>query len=109
MDTPQVKPWRFDQDVGAGHRPAQSRGCPERRSVLQGIGNAGVAALLAPGLSLLRSDRAKAAREPLIQPSEIRSRDGERSVTLTPAPSPMRLGDVTPTCRRCFVSATCCG
>jgi suppressor of ftsI len=94
MHTPQVKPLRFDQDVGAGRRPAQSRGCPERRSVLRGIGHAGLAALLAPGLSLLRSDRAKADPEPLTQPSEIRSRNGELNATLTASPSEMRLGDV---------------
>jgi FtsP/CotA-like multicopper oxidase with cupredoxin domain len=58
------------------------------------MGHAGLAALLAPGVSLLRSDRAEAAREPLVQPPEIRSRNGELRVTLTAAPSPMRLGDV---------------
>jgi suppressor of ftsI len=61
----------------------------DRRSMLR----AGLAALFAPGISLLRSDRANAGREPLIQPPEIRSRNGELSVTLTAAPSPMRLGD----------------
>ena len=58
------------------------------------MGQAGLAALLAPAVSLLRSDRAKAGREPLIQPPEIRSRNGELNVTLTAAPNPMRLGDV---------------
>jgi suppressor of ftsI len=66
----------------------------DRRSVLQGVGHAGLAAMLAPGLALLRSGRAKAAREPLLQPPEIRSRNGELSVTLIAAPAPMRLGDV---------------
>jgi FtsP/CotA-like multicopper oxidase with cupredoxin domain len=50
--------------------------------------------MLAPGLSLLRSDRAKAARETLSQPPEVRSRNGELDVTLTAAPRPLRLGDV---------------
>jgi len=58
------------------------------------MGRAGLAALLAPAVSVLRSDRAKAGREPLIQPPEISSRNGELRVTLTAAPSPMRLGDV---------------
>jgi FtsP/CotA-like multicopper oxidase with cupredoxin domain len=50
--------------------------------------------MLAPGFSLLRSDWARADREPLIQPQEIRSRNGVLSAMLTAAPSPMRLGDV---------------
>jgi FtsP/CotA-like multicopper oxidase with cupredoxin domain len=94
MHTSRVKSLRVDQDAGAATGLARSRGWPERRYVLRGIGRAGVAALLAPGLSLSRPDRAKAARERLIQPPEIRSRNGELSVTLTAAPSPMRLGDV---------------
>jgi suppressor of ftsI len=77
-----------------GAHPAPSHECPDRRSILQMIGHAGLAATLAPGLSLLRSDRAKAAREPLLQPPDIRSRNGELSVTLTATPSQMRLGDV---------------
>ncbi len=84
-----------------GGTPA--RGCHDRRSVLRAMGQAwlvaGVrssfgAALFAPGLSLLQCDSAKAEREPLIQPIEIRSRQGELRVTLTAAPSPVRLGDV---------------
>jgi suppressor of ftsI len=69
-------------------------GCPDRRSVLQMIGHSSLAATLAPGLSLLRSDGAKAARELLLQPPEIRSRNGELNVTLTAAPAPMRLADI---------------
>ncbi len=66
----------------------------DRRSVLRALGQAGLTALLAPGASLLRSGRAMAARDLLIQPTEIRSRNGELSVTLTAAPSRMRLGDI---------------
>jgi suppressor of ftsI len=62
--------------------------------MLRGMGQAGLAALLAPGISFLRADCAKAAGEPLISPPEIRSRKGELSVTLTAAPSTMRLADV---------------
>jgi FtsP/CotA-like multicopper oxidase with cupredoxin domain len=77
-------------------------GLHDRRSVLQAIGYGGLAAasrwrlgaaLLAPGMSLLRPDRARAAPELLIQPPEIRSRNGELSVTLAAAPGPMVLGD----------------
>jgi suppressor of ftsI len=80
--------------AGRAAHPSRLPGCPDRRSVLRVIGRAGLAATLAPGISLLRSDRARAAREPLLQPPEIRSRNGELSVTLTAAPAPMRLGDV---------------
>jgi hypothetical protein len=65
----------------------------DRRFVLQALGQTSLAALLALGISLLRSDGAKAAREALIQPPEIRSHNGELQVTLTAAPSPMQLGD----------------
>jgi suppressor of ftsI len=65
----------------------------DRRSALRVMGGAGFAALLSPGIALLRSDRAKAGREPLIQPPEIRSRNGVLDASLTAAPGPMRLGD----------------
>ncbi len=74
-----------------------------RRSVLRAMGRAGVSAtvgwrtaatLFAPALSLLRSDRAGAGQQTLIQPQEIRSRDGVLATTLTAAPSQVRLGDV---------------
>jgi hypothetical protein len=68
--------------------------CHDRRSVWQGVGYAGLATLLAPGASLPSSPRAEAVGEPLIQPTEIRSRNGELNVTLTAAISPMRLGDI---------------
>jgi FtsP/CotA-like multicopper oxidase with cupredoxin domain len=93
MQTRQTKPSPLWQNA-ASSRPVRSLRCPDRRSVLQGFGHAGLAALLAPGASLLRSDRAEAAGEPLIQPTEIRSRNGELSVTLTATPSPMRLGNI---------------
>jgi suppressor of ftsI len=66
----------------------------DRRRVLGGLGRAGVVGLLAPGMWLSRADQAKAAPEPLIAPTEIRSRNGELNVTLTAAPGPVRLGDV---------------
>lgn len=66
---------------------------PDRRSLLRGAGYAGVAALLAPGASMLPPGRARAAGERLIQPLEARSRDGALDVTLTAAPGRMRLGD----------------
>jgi FtsP/CotA-like multicopper oxidase with cupredoxin domain len=66
----------------------------DRRGVLRGLGRASLTGLLAPVVSLLRSDHAKAAREMLIQPPAILSRNGELNVTLTAAPNPMRLGDV---------------
>jgi hypothetical protein len=64
-----------------------------RRSMLQGMGYAGLAALLAPGISLVRSERAKAAREPLIQPLEIRSRNGVLDATITAASGRLQLGE----------------
>jgi FtsP/CotA-like multicopper oxidase with cupredoxin domain len=66
----------------------------DRRRVLWGMGQAGLTGLLAAGVSTSRSARAGATREPLIQPGEIRSRNGELRVTLTAAPAPMRLADV---------------
>jgi FtsP/CotA-like multicopper oxidase with cupredoxin domain len=77
-------------------------GLHDRRSVLRLAARAGLAAasrwrfgaaLLAPGLSFLQSDRARAEPEPLIRPTEIRSRNGELRMTLTAAPGPMALGD----------------
>jgi suppressor of ftsI len=65
----------------------------DRRCLLRSIGRASLAGLLAPGMSLLRSDHAKATQEVLISPPEIRSRNGELNATLTASPSSMRLGD----------------
>jgi suppressor of ftsI len=65
----------------------------DRRCLLRSIGRAGLAGLLGPGMSLLRTDHAKAIQEVLISPPEIRSRNGELNATLTASPSPMRLGD----------------
>ena len=65
----------------------------DRRSILQTIGHAGLGALLAPGISLVRSNRAKAAREPLIQPSEIRSQNGVLDTTITAASGRLQLGE----------------
>jgi suppressor of ftsI len=64
-----------------------------RRSMLQAIGHAGLAALLTPGISLVRSNGAKAAQVPLIQPSEIRSQNGVLDATLTAAPGRLQLGE----------------
>jgi FtsP/CotA-like multicopper oxidase with cupredoxin domain len=49
--------------------------------------------LFAPAV-LVQFDRAHAAGERLVQPPDLRGRNGQLSVTLTAAPSPMRLGDV---------------
>jgi FtsP/CotA-like multicopper oxidase with cupredoxin domain len=74
----------------------------DRRSFLKAAGRAGLATaamrglgtgLLGPGVALLRSDRANAAQEPLIQPPEIRSRNGVLNATLTAAQGPMHLGE----------------
>jgi FtsP/CotA-like multicopper oxidase with cupredoxin domain len=100
MQSHQIKPWRPSVGVVVAHAPSPDR--HDRRSILRGIGHAGLAAaakwplrttLLAPGLSLLPWGRVKAGGERLIQPPEIRSRNGELSVTLTAAPMPIRIGD----------------
>jgi suppressor of ftsI len=84
----------FDANVGFG--------CHDRRSFLKSVGRTSLiavsgwragGALFGTGVSLLRSDRATAAQERLLQPPEIRSRNGELNVTITAAPAPMQLGD----------------
>jgi suppressor of ftsI len=74
----------------------------DRRTFLRGIGHAGLTAvsartlgagMLGSALAPLRSDRANAAREPLIQPPEIRSWDGVLNATFTAAQDRMRLGE----------------
>jgi hypothetical protein len=45
-------------------------------------------------MALLRSDRANAAREPLVRPPEIRSRDGVLNASLTAAQDRMHLGEI---------------
>lgn len=92
MWTRKLQPSRFRQDA----RPAPQELPPtrtDRRRVLRGIGQAGVAALLAPGALPFGSGRAD-ARELLTQPAEVRSRNGELSVELTAAPNPVRLGSI---------------
>jgi hypothetical protein len=74
--------------------PAPLQGRADRRQFLRTVGRAGLAALLSPGLLPARSGRAQSAQQPLIQPPELRSRNGELRVTLTAAPTSMRLGDV---------------
>src|SRR5712692_951789 len=60
---------------------------PHRRSFLMAAG-------LAAGAALLRPVRAAStAREPLLQPSEIRSQNGVLNTALTAAPGRVQLGD----------------
>jgi suppressor of ftsI len=71
----------------------------DRRSFLKSM--AGVAAsawrpgaaLLGAGTAVLRSDRAAAQREPLVQPMEIRSQNGVFETTLTAAPHRLQIGE----------------
>jgi FtsP/CotA-like multicopper oxidase with cupredoxin domain len=74
--------------------PAPVQGRADRRQFLRTVGRAGLAALLAPGLLPMRLDRAQGAQQPLIQPPELRSQNGELRVTLTAAPASMQLGDI---------------
>jgi len=87
--------------------PTSGPGRRDRRSFLRAVGHAGLAAasvrrlgagllgagLLGPGVALLRSDRANAAREPLVQPPEIRSKNGILDAMLTAAQSPLHVGE----------------
>jgi suppressor of ftsI len=67
--------------------------CHDRRAFLR---TAAGAALLAPGVALLRPRRAHAKEQaPLVQPPEIRSRDGVLDTTLTAAPGTVHLGNIT--------------
>jgi suppressor of ftsI len=71
----------------------------DRRSFLKSM--AGVAAsawrpgaaLLGAGTAVLRSDRAAAQRERLVQPMEIRSQNGVFETTLTAAPHRLQIGE----------------
>jgi FtsP/CotA-like multicopper oxidase with cupredoxin domain len=74
----------------------------DRRSFLKAAGRAGLTApfvlrsgaLLGPGSTLLDVGRAEAGgREALIQPSEIRSRNGVLDATITAAPGRVQLGE----------------
>jgi suppressor of ftsI len=74
----------------------------DRRDFLKGVTHTGLAAvsartlgagMLGSALAPLRADRANAAREPLIQPPEIRSRDGVLDATFTAAQSPLHFGE----------------
>jgi suppressor of ftsI len=66
----------------------------DRRSFLRAVGSVGVATgLFGPGIALLRSDRANAALEPLVQPPEIRSQNGVLNATLTASQSRLHLGE----------------
>jgi suppressor of ftsI len=52
-----------------------------------------LAAALAPGLSPLRAFAARAERQPLIEPPQIRSHNGVLDTTLTAAPGRLQLGE----------------
>jgi suppressor of ftsI len=67
--------------------------CYDRRSVVRWASQAGLAAALAPGLSLLRASGAKAERRPLVQPTQIRSQGGVFETTLTAAPHRLQIGE----------------
>jgi suppressor of ftsI len=98
------------KQTGNGRRDCNAAAAPDsdprhhdRRSFLRAAGHAGLAAastrglgagLLGSGMALLRSDRANAAREPLVRPPEIRSRDGVLNATLTAAQDRMHLGEI---------------
>jgi suppressor of ftsI len=87
-----------------------------RRALLQATGRFGTTmaagSLLAPGLSMVglsaRSQAKAPPAEPLMQPAEIRSRNGVLDATITAAPGPVRIGDhafpgcsiTAPMCRR---------
>jgi suppressor of ftsI len=72
-----------------------------RRALLQATGRFGTTmaagSLLAPGLSMVglsaRSQAKAPPAEPLMQPAEIRSRNGVLDATITAAPGPARIGD----------------
>jgi suppressor of ftsI len=79
-----------------------TRGGRDRRSFLKVAGGAGITAAsvlrsgaaLFPGAALLRPGRATAGvGEPLVQPAEIRSRNGVLATTITAAPGRVQLGD----------------
>jgi len=98
------------KQTGNGRRDCNAAAAPDsdprhhdRRSFLRAAGHAGLAAasmrglgagLLGSGIAWLRSDRANAAREPLVQPPEIRSRNGVLNATLTAAQDRMHLGEI---------------
>src|SRR4051794_41010782 len=83
--------------------PERCASLRNRRSFLKAAGRAGLAvpallrsraALIGPAAALLQSRRADAAqRQPLIQPSEIRSENGVLKATITAAPGRVQLGD----------------
>jgi FtsP/CotA-like multicopper oxidase with cupredoxin domain len=83
------------------HRNA-APGCPDRRAFLKSVGRAGLAAasLLPPAALLGGSGVAQVvpvdtgARQPLIQPREIRSENGVLRAEIRAAPGQVRLGDV---------------
>jgi suppressor of ftsI len=96
-----------ERRLGQNAGPAQDRypgsACHDRRSFLRTVGRAGLAAasvlrsagvLFATGAALPQSARADVkGREPLIQPREIRSRNGVLNATITAAPGRVQLGE----------------
>src|SRR5271168_1034646 len=73
--------------------PSCSSRSHDRRSVMRWVGRAGLAAALAPGLSLLRPSGAKAGRQPLMEPTQIHSQNGTLETTLTAAPHRLQIGE----------------
>jgi hypothetical protein len=101
MNSKQTGDWR--RDCNAAAAPDSDPGHHDRRSFLRAAGHAGLAAvsirgpgagLLGSGIALLRSRRANAAGEPLVQLPEIRSRDGVLNATLTATQDRMHLGEI---------------
>jgi suppressor of ftsI len=93
---------RLDRSTGAAVAKDSRSGGLDRRSFLKSAAQAGLAAasgwraaaaLLGSGMSLLHSDRATAGRELLVQPPEIRSKNGVLDATLTAAPARLQLGE----------------
>src|SRR5260221_14437445 len=94
---------RLDQNASPPQDRCPVPACHDRRSFLRIVGRVGLAAasvvrsgavFLGPGAALLQSARAEVeGRGPLIQPPEIRSRNGVVNATTTPAPSRVQLGE----------------
>jgi suppressor of ftsI len=86
-----------DASISLGARCALGR---DRRSFLKSVVGAAAASTWRPGAALfgagatvLRSDRAAAERERLVQPMEIRSQGGVLETTLTAAPHRLQIGE----------------
>jgi suppressor of ftsI len=102
MNSKQAEDWRLDGNTAPPADPEPGPGRHDRRTFLRAVGRAALASasvrrvgagLMGAGMALLRSDRANAAGEPLVQPPEIRSRNGVLNATITAAQSRMHLGE----------------